>query len=298
MNEINLILYDKPYLRRPHMVLAFAGWPDAGEVATGALRYLISKTKASALGAIPYDPFYDFTTLRPITSIERGELKLLRLPTNDLYSLVSERSGHDFIFLLATEPHLHWETYARQVMRVVEEFGVSQLVTLGSMFDAVPHTKEAKVSGMGTTEAVRATLRESGVVLIDYQGPSSFHTLVHRFCQQRGIASASLWGHAPLYVRAPANPKVCWALLNRLASISSLDLDLTDLRTAGEYLTDTLDKLMAQNDAIRLYVRRLEEQYDEGAGGPTVADEGAEQMIRDVEEFLRREQRRGRDAAD
>lgn len=297
MTEISLILYDKPYLRRPHMVMAFAGWPDAGEVATGALRYLISKTKASALGAIPYDPFYDFTTLRPVANIEQGELKLLRFPPNDLYSLVSEGTDHDFIFLLATEPHLHWETYARQIMRVVEEFGVSQLITLGSMFDAIPHTKEAKVSGVATTGAMRAVLRESGVVLIDYHGPSSFHTLVHRFCYQRDIASASLWGHAPLYVRAPANPKVCWALLSRLASISSLALDLTDLRAAGEYLTDTLDKLMAQNDAIRMYVRRLEEQYDEGATGLTAPDEGAEQMIRDVEEFLRREQRRGGNSA-
>ncbi len=295
MTDGALILYDRPTLRRPHLVVAFAGWPDAGEIATGALRYLIAKTRATALGTIPSDPYYDFTALRPVTSIEQGDLRLLRFPSNDLFFLFDEPAGHDFILLLATEPHTRWETYVQQIVRVVDEFSAAQVVTLGSMFDAVPHTKDARVSGVASSEALRGALREAGIALIDYQGPSSIHTLVHHHCRQRAIPSISLWGHAPLYVRAPANPKVCWALLDRLASLSHLTLDLSDLRAAGEYLSDALDRLMAQNDAIRLYVRRLEEQYDEGVGG-SPPDEGAEQMIRDVEEFLRREQRRGHSA--
>ena len=291
MTDGNLILYSRPALRQPHLVVAFAGWPDAGEIATGALRYLIAKTRAAALGAIPSDPYYDFTTLRPVTSIEQGELRVLRFPSNDLFFVIDEPAGHDFILLLATEPHLRWGAYVQQILRVAEEFDVRQLVSLGSMFDAVPHTKDARVSAVASSEPLRLALKAAGIPLIDYQGPSSIHTLVHQQCRQRGLDSISLWGHAPLYVRAPANPKVCWALLDRLASLSHLTLDLSDLRAAGEYLSDALDRLMAQNDAIRLYVRRLEEQYEEGVGG-SPPDEGTEQMIRDVEEFLRREQRR------
>lgn len=280
------------------MVIAFAGWPDAGEVATGALRYLIAKSRATRLGSIASDPFYDFSSLRPITSIEQGELKLLRFPSNDLYFRAEESGEHDFLFLLATEPHLRWETYVRQVARLIDEFAVSRVVTLGSMFDAVPHTKEAKVSGVASSDDLRLLLRVNGVALIDYQGPSSVHSLVHRTCRERGVESVSLWGHAPLYVRAPANPKVCWALLSRLACVSSLTLDLSDLRAAGEYLTDTLDKLLAENTNIRLYVRRLEEQYEGGVESSALSDESAEQVIRDVEEFLRREQRRREDSSD
>jgi hypothetical protein len=121
---------------------------------------------------------------------------------------------------------------------------------------------------------------------------------VQRACQERGVESVSLWGHALLYVRAPANPRVCWALLSRLALISPLGLDLSDLRAAGQGLTETLDKLLAENAAARRYVRRLEEQYERGIESAPLSDENAAQMIRDVEEFLRREQHRGDENAE
>lgn len=304
MAENLIYLSQRPHLRQPHLIIAFSGWSDAGEIATGALRYAISKTRAIRMGAIGCDPFYDFTTLRPLVSIEEGEAKSSRFPTNDLFFRINEMSSADFIFFLATEPHLRWELYCAQLHDLVERFEVSQIVSLGSMFDNVPHTREARVSGMASSEYLRRMLQNNGVTMLNYQGPGTINSHLHLLGKEWGVDVVSLWGHAPLYVRAPANPHVCWSILSKLSTVSPLGIDLTDLHTAGEFLTESLNKLLAENDAIRSYVQRLEEQYEYGQEPapmeePTTVSEGdADQIIRDVEDFLRREQRKHEEQED
>ena len=41
-----LVINEYPDLRHPSLVAAFAGWPDAAEVATGAVVYLVRKLNA------------------------------------------------------------------------------------------------------------------------------------------------------------------------------------------------------------------------------------------------------------
>lgn len=163
---------------------------------------------------------------------------------------------------------------------------------MGSMFDSVPHTREARVSGVANTIALRRSLRTNGVTTIDYQGPASYQNMIQIACEERGIDTIALWTHAPIYVRAPSNPKVCWALLNQLKQVSPLNIDLTDLHAAGEYLTDTLNRLMGENVAIRVYVEQLEELYDGVGQNQVVDEENTDQIIHDVEEFLRQEHHR------
>jgi predicted ATP-grasp superfamily ATP-dependent carboligase len=292
MEDQFLRLNEMPTLHKPHLIAAFAGWPDAGEIATGALRYTVSKYRCSRLGAISNDPFFDFSNLRPMTLVEEGELKSLHFPANDLYYRVDETADNDFIFLIGTEPHLRWELYTNLVMELVDKFRVERVVILGSMFDSVPHTRDARVSGVANTIALRRSLRINGVNAIDYQGPASYQNMIQSACDERGLDTIAFWAHTPVYVRAPSNPKACWALLNQLKQVSPLNIDLTDLHAAGDYLTDTLNRLMGENMAIRAYVKQLEELYDGVGQNQTVDEESTDQIIHDVEEFLRQEHHR------
>ncbi len=45
----------------PTMVVAFGGWIDAGEAATGAMRALVRELSAAPLAAIDPEDFFDFT---------------------------------------------------------------------------------------------------------------------------------------------------------------------------------------------------------------------------------------------
>ncbi|MHB1417815.1 MAG: hypothetical protein ACYC1C_21405, partial [Chloroflexota bacterium] len=75
-------------------------------------------------------------------------------------------------------------------------------------------------------------------------------------------------------------------------ALLGITLNLEDLRAAGEYFDETLSRLLSQNEGLRLYVRKLEEQY---AGESTTPEEelpDTERIVRDVEDFLRGEQKR------
>ncbi|MCL5109753.1 MAG: PAC2 family protein [Chloroflexi bacterium] len=288
-----LVLFDRPQLRRPALLCAFTGWPDAGEVATGALRYLAAKLNAHKLGHIAMDDFADYVQTRPLTLIERGIIQVQRQPTTDLYHWANPAGERDLLIMLSAEPQLHWHGYGQTVLRLMDLFGADLLVSLGGLYDAVPHTAEPRVSGLATTADLRSRLEELGVSLTDYEGPSSIHTALTFACHEAGKESVSLWGHAPAYVRAVANPKVCHALLVRLCGLLPLPLNLDDLKAAGEYLDETLNRLLAQNEGLRLYVRKLEEQAEGERPAPPADAEQAEdtdRILRDVEEYLRREQ--------
>jgi len=60
-----LIFHARPTLRRPIIVLAFAGWSDAGQSATTAVRFLAEQFGGTQLASVEPEEFFDFTVVRP-----------------------------------------------------------------------------------------------------------------------------------------------------------------------------------------------------------------------------------------
>lgn len=136
------------------------------------------------------------------------------------------------------------------------------------------------------------TLREHNIEPIIYQGPSSFHSLLLTDCAGKNIEAISLWGHAPFYVRVETNPMVCLGLAKKLAELLDIEFDLEELRESGEHLGNMLDRLLADNAELQVYVKKLEEQYEIEGVMPAEQVEGADRIIREVEDFLRNQRRR------
>ena len=65
----DLILYKKPELLNPRMIIGLDGWPNAGKVSTNVVKYLIRKLGARKFAEIRPDNFYVFSSTRPLTSI-------------------------------------------------------------------------------------------------------------------------------------------------------------------------------------------------------------------------------------
>ena len=64
----------------PTMVTAFGGWIDAGEAATGAMRFLVRQLAAEPLAAIDPEDFVDFTQVRPIVRLSAAGERTIRWP--------------------------------------------------------------------------------------------------------------------------------------------------------------------------------------------------------------------------
>ena len=79
-------------------------------------------------------------------------------------------------------------------------------------------------------------------------------------------------------------------LLQILVKLLDLPLDLTELKSAAEIFNEEVAKAVARDDQISSYVAKLEGQYDEAVAAIEIPDPA--ELVRDLEQFLRGEQRR------
>ena len=288
-----LIIHEMPELRSPYLVVAFRGWPNAGEVASGVVGYLINHLHAHRFAEIAPDNFYNFTSSRPVIAIEDGLVKGLRFTSNEFFYWRNQGAEHDVVFLLGTEPHLRWREYVEHVLNMAKQLGVTRIYAVGGTYDQVPHTREPKLSSVVSSPHLQEEMRKLNVGFSNYSGPSSLHSTLIYTCAQRGIEAISLWGHAPHYIQVVGNPKVCHALVSRLCTLMSIQLELRDLQDASDYLDEALNKLLSENASLKEYVQKLEEEYEMEGQRASAPSEGTDRLIKDVEEFLRRESKRG-----
>lgn len=291
-----ITFYELPELREPYLVAALAGWPDAAQVATGAISYLIRKWKAKRFADLRSEEFYGFTSLRPEVTIDRGMVTSVKFPGNSLFYHKNENEEHDLILFRGIEPDRHWQKFTDALLELATELRVSRIHTLGGLYDRIPHTREPKVSGVVSQPGLIHLLEKHTIEPIVYQGPSSIHSVLLAACKDRLIEAISLWGHAPFYVKVEANPAVCLGLLRKLLGLLEIEIDLSEITEAANSLQETLDRLLAENEELRLYIQQLEEQYDIEGTVPGQVLEGTDKIIREVEDFLRKE-RRGGDAS-
>ena len=104
-------------------------------------------------------------------------------------------------------------------------------------------------------------------------------------------------GQAPHYLQGTTNPVMRQALLTALARLLDLDLDVSPLEAAVQAFRTRCDQAVAQDSATQAYVQQLEQAYDaSGDETPHPRREDAfnpEQLMHELEDFLRQERDRG-----
>jgi hypothetical protein len=78
MDEVTF--HREPPANIPTMVTALSGWIDAGEAATGAMRFLVRQLAAEPLAAIDLEDFVDFTQVRPVVRLSTEGERIIRWP--------------------------------------------------------------------------------------------------------------------------------------------------------------------------------------------------------------------------
>ncbi len=283
-----LIEYESDDLNLPTMIVAFGGWPDAAEAATRAIRYLARKLPAKKFAEIDPEEFYDFTVTRPHTRVNRRGQRVIRWPRNDFYRYVDEQdSSRNLLLFVGTEPNLRWRAYSNIVTNVAVRNGVDLVISLGALLDAVPHTREPRVTGRASSTALTDKVKWLGIQNSGYQGPTGIHTAFTDACNRRGLEHASIWGHSPHYVQTSPNPQVSHALLAKLNSLVDFDVDLDELRLAGEAFEEDVSKAIAKQSKVSAYVDKLERRYDASHQPDDQEMPEPDEMVKELEQFLR-----------
>ncbi len=289
----NLIVHDEPSLRSPILVAAFAGWPDAHEAASRAVRFLVRRLPARKFAEIDAEEFYVFTRMRPVVQVSTEGKRTIHWPRNNFYSWYDDAGDHDLILFSGTEPQLRWKAYMEAILEVVRRHKVQLVITVGSLLDAVPHTRAPRITGTANAEHLSEVLEDRPPTRTGYQGPTGIGTALIDACRRRGVAYATLWGHSPHYLQTSSNVRVTDALLRRLVPLLELPVSLQEMAGASQAFETQVEQLLADNAEIRSYVRRLEERYDDALDpeeneSPTDLPT-AQVAIEEIEEFLRRQ---------
>ena len=295
----DIAFHSAPPSNIPTMVVAFGGWVDAGDAATGALRSLVRQLAATPLATIDPEAFVDFTTIRPVVRLSAEGERTIRWPRIAFWAWQPPAGGAGLLLFRGVEPQQRWRTYATLLLDVAARCGVQRIVSLGAVLEAVPHTRPPQVTGSSTDPAWQARFEACGIKTrrSRYEGPTGIATIVTDAAQRRGMASCNVRGPAPHYLGNATNPAVSRALLIAVAHLLDLELDVAPFEAAVRAFRAQCDQAVAQDAATQAYVRQLEQAYDAtGDETPRRRREDAfnpEQLMHELEDFLRQERDRG-----
>jgi len=287
MEPDKIIFNVHPVLRQPDLVAAFLGWPDAAQVATGSVSYLVDKLPAARLAEMKSDDYYDFATIRPTINIESGIMQPLSMPLNNFYYWINSGGARDLILFTGIEPQMKWHSYVEAIADLAGYYNVHRVYAVGGLYDRIPHTRETRISGLVNNTDLIEVLEASSIEPISYQGPSSIHGLLLSVCAMRGIPALSIWGHVPFYIRAESNPMVCFETIKKISAVLGIDISLADIKKSADSLFAILNRLLDENEQMRNFLKTLEEQYDLEGSSLGTEVEGADRIIKDIEEFLK-----------
>jgi hypothetical protein len=264
-------------LHHPVLLIGLTGWFDVAGAATGALTHLADG--AVTVGELDADPFYDFTQERPMVELVDGETRRITWPSNDV-RVVRTGGARDLVVLSGVEPHLAWPLYIGCARRVVTDLRCEAVVTLGATADATPHTRMPLVVGSTADPELARRLALSAPT---YQGITGLIGAMHVDMERAGIPTISLRVGVPHYLTHLEHPLSTAALLQHLAHVLGVPIDL-DVQAAADRWRVQHDELVADDEQLRAYVRMLEIEYDRRAEATLrKADDIADQF----EAFLR-----------
>ena len=282
-------IHQIPLLRNPVMVMAFSGWNDAAEAASGAVEHLLSGWRDISDDVVPEliadvesEDYYDFQVNRPVVSIDESQIRSITWPTTQVFGLSIPSMARDLVIVTGVEPSMRWKSFTSDLLDLADDLEVSLIITLGSLLADTPHTRPITVTGTGAHPSISARL---GVSVSKYEGPTGILGIIQDGCVRRGIDAISLWAAVPHYASNAPSPKATLALINTLEDFLDISIPLSDLPEAADTWEKDVNDLAAEDNEVAEYVKALEESKD----AAELPDVSGDSIAKEFERYLRRQ---------
>ena len=242
------------------MVLVLDGFLDAGNAAARAAQHLIDLTEdgGRVVATFDVDQFHDYRARRPPMSFVRDHYDSYDAPRL-LVRMLTDSGGTPYLLLSGPEPDNRWEAFARAVREVVERFGVSRVVSMGSVPMAVPHTRPIAITHHANNpELITGDSPWRGELRI----PSSAQALLEVRLGEWGHDAMGFVAHIPHYLAQLDYPKASGALLENVERAARITVELSGLAAEAEDREAEIARYLAANEEVNDVVQALERQYD------------------------------------
>jgi hypothetical protein len=254
------------------LIVAFEGWNDAGEAASGAARAVRDQLELVPLVEVEPEDYFDFQFNRPTVSFDDSGERILEWPTVTLYG--PPGGGPGMHVLLGTEPSRGWKTFASEVIDALTTADISGIVFLGAMLADVPHTRPISIFVSSESSELRADFE---LERSTYEGPVGIISVLSMAAQAAGIPSMSIWASVPHYVHNAPSPKAQLALISRLEDFVPIVVARGNLVEESAAWESGIDALAGDDDDMAAYISQLEQARDTvdspEASGDAIAEE-------------------------
>ncbi len=291
------------------LVVAFEGWNDAGEAASGAVRALKERLDLAPLFSVDPELYFDYQFNRPTVSIRDDGSRRISWPQGTLYgpsrvaqsdaasandaasstaledavtpvSAQSDNAANIFV-LLGTEPSRSWQGFCTEILDSALAADVSSIVFLGAMLADVPHTRPISIFVTSESADVQKKLN---IERSDYEGPVGIIGALSEAAGDAGIPTLSIWASVPHYVHNAPSPKATLALIDRLEQTIGVAIPRGDLEGEAAAWEKGIDVLASEDDDMGSYIRQLEQARDT-VDSPEASGEA---IAQEFERYLRR----------
>ena len=286
------------------LVVAFEGWNDAGEAASGAVHTLKDLLDLSRIIEVEPEDYFDYQFNRPSSVIDDAGNRELVWPTVAMFGPAAAEdadpeaapvggiaadaefdftadNGSNIYLLVGTEPSRGWKTFTLEILDAIETSEISGIIFLGAMLADVPHTRPISVFVSSENQAVRENL---GIEKSSYEGPVGILSVLSDAAEKRGIPTVSIWASVPHYVHNAPSPKATLALIDKLEEIIDVVIPRGDLVEEASAWETGIDALASDDDDMASYIAQLEQARDT-VDSPEASGEA---IAQEFEQYLRR----------
>jgi predicted ATP-grasp superfamily ATP-dependent carboligase len=130
-----------------------------------------------------------------------------------------------------------------------------------------------------------------GLSVSRYEGPTGILGVLGDLATSEGIPTVGLWAALPHYLNLAPNPWGAMALIEELRRLLPMAVDTSALADQTEAFDGAVAELVEENPELAGYIERLEadsdEEEDDEEGSPGLADLPPEELVAEVERYLR-----------
>jgi len=237
MNKIN-VPFKKPKLNNPILV---AAWPGMGNVAITAVNYLKNQLGATFLCEISPDDFFAATG----ATVKKQIIKSPESPKNQFFYYKSSTAENDILFFQGSAqpiPHLEYE-FAKQILKFAMSFDVKFVYTTAAAPSDMHFKDNPRVFAAPNHKDLLRTLLEYKVHFMGEGTIAGLNGLLVSVAAEMGLKGVCLLGEIPFFTAQIDFPRASLRILEVLAKLLKIKMDLVDLELYAEQKEKEIEPL-------------------------------------------------------